>query len=115
MGKKNFFFSVECENAFVWHSLFHRLPNLFELRCSEICKGNADLAQVPMELLYDLDDKIDHMPNWLDKRLCCRLKSWNHLTNVSCKKCNVALCFNKERNCFASFHGRARRTSHASK
>lgn len=47
------------ENAFVWHSLFHRLPNLFELLCGEIARGNADLSLVPMYLLRDLDDKCN--------------------------------------------------------
>lgn len=46
-------------NAFLWHSLFFRLPNLFESLCKAICDGYVDLADVPMELLYDLDDKCN--------------------------------------------------------
>lgn len=45
------------ENAFLWHSFFHRLQDKFGILCQEICKGNVDLASVPMELLYNLDDK----------------------------------------------------------
>ncbi|KAH7965258.1 hypothetical protein HPB49_005417 [Dermacentor silvarum] len=75
--------------------------------CTEIeslipAKKRTPLAQLPTAdlRLY----KIDHMPNWLDKRVRCRLPFCNHLTNVSCKKCNAALFFNRERNCFASLH-----------
>lgn len=46
-------------------------------------------------------DHIDHMPEYKTEKKCalCSKK-----TNVFCKKCQVNLCFIRERNCFVIFH-----------
>lgn len=49
-------------------------------------------------------DKIDHWPTWCDNRLQCKKPKCKALTFTRCSKCHVALCCNKQRNCFQEFH-----------
>ena len=49
-------------------------------------------------------DYIDHFPTWELKRQKCRY--CNALSFVRCNKCNVWLCFNKSRYCYALYHGK---------
>lgn len=49
-------------------------------------------------------DSLDHWPKWNDKRNRCKLPGCSGFTFVSCNKCSVFLCFNKDKNCFTSFH-----------
>ncbi|KAM7311117.1 piggyBac transposable element-derived protein 3 [Ixodes scapularis] len=49
-------------------------------------------------------DKTDHFPLWIETRARCKLPSCQAKSFVSCQKCNVPLCLNKERNCFLKFH-----------
>lgn len=48
-------------------------------------------------------DGYGHMPIWNEKRQRCSFCKKN-FSYMSCRKCNVWLCINKDRNCFQSFH-----------
>ena len=47
-------------------------------------------------------DGIDHCPDWKEKRECYG-QCLDGYTYISCRKCHVWLCFNKNRNCFSSY------------
>lgn len=51
-------------------------------------------------------DRLDHMPNYDSKKEAtrCKFEKCTKKTHVFCDKCNLHLCFLKERNCFLSFH-----------
>ncbi|XP_037037947.1 piggyBac transposable element-derived protein 2-like [Bradysia coprophila] len=49
-------------------------------------------------------DKTDHWPMWFDNRVQCKKPKCKGLTSVRCSKCHLALCCNKQRNCFHEFH-----------
>ena len=48
-------------------------------------------------------DGFDHFPKWSEKRVRCKFCTPG-FTYVVCMKCEVALGFNKDRNCFLQFH-----------
>ena len=48
-------------------------------------------------------DGVDHMPKWSENRQRC-LKCKTGFSLVSCKKCSIWLCLNKDRNCFEQYH-----------
>lgn len=48
-------------------------------------------------------DGMDHLPAWGTKGRC-KNKGCKSLSFVTCIKCNVYLCLNKDRNCFLDFH-----------
>ena len=50
-------------------------------------------------------DQVAHMPFVSDKRLRYKLSGCPGQTKFFCKKCNVHLCLDKNKNCFASYHG----------
>lgn len=50
-------------------------------------------------------DGVGHWPVITDDRQRCRFPKCVGITNVKCNKCNVHLCFTKNRNCYSSsFH-----------
>lgn len=49
-------------------------------------------------------DRFDHLPIWKEKRQRCKYPQCKGKTYVSCEKCRVELCFNKDNNCFYKFH-----------
>ena len=50
-------------------------------------------------------DVVNHMPAWDDKcQRCSFCSTRSAFTHVKCLKCNVFLCFTKDRNCFKDFH-----------
>lgn len=49
-------------------------------------------------------DNIGHFPKWNETRLRCKLPDCKAQTFVVCEKCEAALCFNKNNNCFKVFH-----------
>lgn len=49
-------------------------------------------------------DKVDHWPQWFQKRLQCKMPQCNGYTFLKCSKCRISLCCNKQRNCFRQFH-----------
>ena len=49
-------------------------------------------------------DSFEHWPHWTNNRNRCKLPSCNKLCFIICTKCQAALSFNNERNCFAKFH-----------
>ena len=48
-------------------------------------------------------DGMDHLPTW-GTRGRCKNEDCKSLSFVTCIKCNVYLCLNKDRNCFLDFH-----------
>lgn len=53
-------------------------------------------------------DCIDHWPehDQQKSRSLCKLCRSTSLTHVFCTKCNISLCFTRQRNCFRRFHMR---------
>lgn len=51
-------------------------------------------------------DRIDHWPehDQQKSRSLCKLCRNTSLTHVFCTKCNIYLCFTRQRNCFRRFH-----------
>ena len=49
--------------------------------------------------------KVAHMPFFSDKRKKCKNTNCSGKTHIYCQECNINLCLNKHKNCFASFHG----------
>ncbi|XP_028394533.1 piggyBac transposable element-derived protein 3-like [Dendronephthya gigantea] len=51
-------------------------------------------------------DGVDHLPDWdNDNRQRCKLCK-DSRSHAMCRKCNVYLCFNKDRNCYKEYHTR---------
>ncbi len=48
-------------------------------------------------------DRIDHMPVFVERQRC-KKDGCNARSNVKCKKCQMHLCLNKDRNCFELYH-----------
>ncbi|GBO18512.1 PiggyBac transposable element-derived protein 2 [Araneus ventricosus] len=63
-------------------------------KCPRVVVPPKDLRQ----------DAVDHWPNWNGKRNRCKMPGCNGFTYVSCTKCLVFLCFNKDKNCYQNFH-----------
>ena len=57
---------------------------------------------VPKPIVDIRYDGIHHWPEFGDKLNRCRVCSM--LSFVSCSKCQIYLCLQKERNCFKQFH-----------
>nr|CAH7726573.1 unnamed protein product [Callosobruchus chinensis] len=49
-------------------------------------------------------DQSSHWPEWMENRLRCKYPKCGGFTYVMCDKCQTALCFNKNKNCFRNFH-----------
>lgn len=49
-------------------------------------------------------DKIDHWPTFTEKREKCKMPKCKGFTFVTCTKCNIHLCLNKNNNCFMNYH-----------
>ena len=49
-------------------------------------------------------DGCGHLPEWTSD--CQRCKNCQSLGQVRCSKCDVYLCFNKNRNCYTQFHSK---------
>lgn len=49
-------------------------------------------------------DGLDHVPLWAEKRQRCKHCVGSPLSSVQCIKCDVHLCFNRERDCFLAYH-----------
>ena len=50
-------------------------------------------------------DNVAHVPYIAQLRNRCKDGKCSGKTHIYCKKCNVNLCLDKKKNCFASFHG----------
>ena len=59
-------------------------------------------TMVPKPVVDIRYDGIHHWPEFGDKLNRCRVCSM--LSFVSCSKCQIYLCLQKERNCFKQFH-----------
>ena len=70
--------------------------------CRSLPKANFPINIQP--ITWDVrKDGFDHFPKWSEKRVRCKFCA-PRFTYVVCMKCEVALCFNKDRNCFLQFH-----------
>lgn len=49
-------------------------------------------------------DVIEHFPLWSNTRQRCKMPACKGKSYITCQKCDVALCLNKDKNCFLSFH-----------
>lgn len=49
-------------------------------------------------------DQVGHWPIWVDKRIRCKFPNCKGVSQTMCEKCGVALCYNKNNNCFRLFH-----------
>lgn len=49
-------------------------------------------------------DETGHWPIWNDSRLRCKMPNCKSRSFVSCVKCKITLCLNKDNNCFLKFH-----------
>ena len=52
-------------------------------------------------------DIVDHLPDFAPSRVCCAFCSSNNVesrTYVRCITCNIALCIQKDHNCFQQYH-----------
>ncbi|KAL3195970.1 hypothetical protein MRX96_001731 [Rhipicephalus microplus] len=58
------------------------------------------LTAVPRDVRKD---GTQHWPLWNERRTRCKTCKGGY-TFVSCSKCQVYLCLNKDRNCFTHFH-----------
>ena len=78
--------------------------------------GLKDNKEVPVyqpgyNVPVDEDYVTKHLPNWNEKRrncqVCYKRSGVEAKSFVSCVQCDVFLCFNKDRNCFAMWHSAA--------
>lgn len=65
-------------------------------------KKKCPRAVVPPKDLRQ--DATDHWPKWNSNRNRCKFPGCKGFTFVSCKKCDVFLCFNKDKDCYNAFH-----------
>lgn len=49
-------------------------------------------------------DGFEHFPVWGEKRQRCKFPGCKGKTFISCEKCHVELCLNKDNNCYRNFH-----------
>lgn len=49
-------------------------------------------------------DGLNHWPKWALQRQRCKNPQCKYMTFCECEKCQLAFCFNKDRNCFRQFH-----------
>lgn len=49
-------------------------------------------------------DQVGHWPVWAEKRIRCKYPKCGGVTQTLCEKCGVALCYNKQNNCYRAFH-----------
>ena len=70
-----------------------------------LSKNNKFKRNIPTEIRYD---KAAHLPKHLEKPRRCALFSTRSApqsqSRWSCSTCDVGLCLNDKRNCFATFH-----------
>lgn len=49
-------------------------------------------------------DGVCHWPEYMENRQRCKLPNCSRKTFIKCSKCGVALCINRDRNCYSEFH-----------
>lgn len=62
-----------------------------------VCRIQANLSRDTRK------DGVDPMAKWNEKRQKC-FHCKTGFSYISCKKCNIWLCLNKDRNCFKKYH-----------
>lgn len=77
-------------------------------KCHNVGTSDAPGKSAEQEKIPTDENRFDGKEHWSEYgetvrkcRLCSSPVNW---TYVSCKKCQVPLCFNKYRNCFNTFH-----------
>jgi len=49
-------------------------------------------------------EKIEHWPQFSDKRERCKMPSCKGFTYIKCSKYTIYLCLNRNNNCFTNYH-----------
>lgn len=74
----------------------------------ELAQQLLDLEETPHVRAPPQSKEVLHKPFRLDRRRRCKKcydeEKVDRKTNVTCKTCNVCLCFTTTRNCFAQWH-----------
>jgi len=65
-------------------------------------KSGHNTKQIPQKSIRM--DNVDHFPLYQEKRGRCRLPGCMSAPYIYCKKCEVYLCLDKNKNCFLAFH-----------
>lgn len=76
--------------------------NTTEFRYNEKKRKRGPCKEIPAQEIRL--DGMDHLPVHNDSRTRCKYPDCKFKTNISCQKCTIPLCINKERNCFLLFH-----------
>lgn len=65
-------------------------------------KRQRNINTTPLNIRYD---GVQHLPEWSQSRQKCKYPDCKGITYISCVKCNKALCFTRNSNCFKiKFH-----------
>ncbi|XP_045445825.1 piggyBac transposable element-derived protein 2-like [Melitaea cinxia] len=81
-------------------------PNVRHRRSIE-CEIQAKKHKGPAQHVPPMavrQDQIGHWPIWVEKRVRCKFPKCTGVSQTICEKCGVVLCYNKQNNCFRSFH-----------
>lgn len=68
----------------------------------EAKKKRGPTAPIPVKDVRQ--DGINHWPQYIESRKSCKMPGCKKLTSVVCTKCDISLCFLKDRECFVEFH-----------
>lgn len=68
----------------------------------ELKKKKYPFSQIPAQEIRT--DNLNHLPIVNDDRQRCKYPECKGKSQISCGKCKVFLCLNKDRNCFSQFH-----------
>ena len=66
----------------------------------EVSRRRTNQKSVDEDIRFD---DIGHLPSFADDRQRCKVCS-KGITQMTCVKCSVHLCLQKERNCFIAYH-----------
>lgn len=68
-------------------------------------KFNEPAQYAPLKVVRK--DKFGHWPMWVKRRIRCKMCNCQGVSQNVCKKCGVALCYNKRNNCFRSYYNKS--------
>lgn len=68
----------------------------------DLKKRKYPFSQIPAQEIRT--DNLNHLPIVNEERQRCKYPECKGKSQISCRKCRVFLCLNKDRNCFYKFH-----------
>lgn len=68
----------------------------------DLKKKKYPFSQIPAKEIRT--DNLNHLPIVNEDRQRCKYPECKGKSQISCGKCKVFLCLNKDRNCFSNFH-----------